>query len=350
MPDTMTALELTAYGAPLRPVRRPIPEPGPGEVLVRIAAAPINPSDLASLVGAYAGRGDLPRIPGLEGSGTVVAAGPGLLPRLRLGNNVALSIPQGRDGTWAQYTLTQANLTIPLRAVPLERGATAIVNPMTAWALFDIARRGRHRAIANSAAASALGRMVLRLGRRFGLPVVHIVRRPEQVELLRSLGAEHILDSSSADFDDALRDRFRRLDVTLAFDAVAGELSTRLLTALPTGGRVLVYGAMSREGSRAEASHLIFEGKRLEGFWLPRWLGRKHPLAALRIAGRVRALLTSDLSSAIRERVPLAGVEGALERYRSDMTEGKILLVPNGGGDGGAATPQTPTGNPAQVG
>lgn len=332
MSDTMTVLELTAYGAPPRPVQRPIPEPGPGEVLVRIAAAPINPSDLATLVGSYAGRGDLPRIPGLEGSGTVVAAGPGLLPRLRMGSNVALSIPQGSDGTWAQYTLTHANLTIPLRDVPLEQGATAIVNPMTAWAFFELARRGRHRAIANTAAASALGRMVLKLGHRFGLPVVHIVRRPDQVDLLRSLGAEQVLDSSSADFDDALHDSFRRLGVTLAFDAVAGELSTRLLTALPDGGRVLVYGAMSREGSRAEVSHLIFEGKRLEGFWLSRWLARKHPLATLRLAGRVRALLTSDLSSPIRERVPLAGIEGALERYLNSMTEGKILLVPNAEG------------------
>jgi NADPH:quinone reductase-like Zn-dependent oxidoreductase len=329
MSDTMTALELNTYGTPPRPVQRPIPEPGPGDVLVRIAAAPINPSDLASLVGAYAGRGGLPRVPGLEGSGRVVAAGPGLLPRLRMGSNVALSIPQGRDGTWAQYAVTSARLTIPLRDVPLDQGATAIVNPMTAWALVDIARRGRHRAIANTAAASALGRMVLRLGQRFGLPVVHIVRRPDQVELLRSLGAEHVLDSGRADFDDELRESFRRLGVTLAFDAVAGELSTQLLTALPEGGRVLVYGAMSREGSRAEVSHLIFEGKRLEGFLLSRWLARKHPLAALRMAGQVRALLTSDLRNPIRERVPLAAIESALERYANGMTEGKFLLIPH---------------------
>ena len=78
-----------------------------------------------------------------------------------------------------------------------------LVNPLTAWALVDVARRGRHRAIVQTAAASALGKMVLRLGRRFSIPVINVVRRSEQVEALHALGAHHVLNSSDEGFDSS---------------------------------------------------------------------------------------------------------------------------------------------------
>ena len=329
-PETMWVLELTDYGQPPRMAARPIPEPGPGEVLIRMAAAPINPSDLGVLLGSYGSPQPLPTVLGFEGSGTVVAAGPGLLARQRLGKAVAAAATLPGSGTWAQYLLTEARSCLPLGpAITLEQGATMIINPVTAWVLVAMARRGRHRAIVNTAAASALGRMILRLDQRFELPVVHVVRRPEHLELLRSLGAEHVLDSSQADFEAQLRDSVQRLGATLAFDAVAGEMSGQLLEALPAGGRLVIYGGMSQQPPTVATAPFVSGGKRLEGFLLSRWLAAKNPLVVLRIAAKVRSLLPSDLSTHIRQRVPLEGIAAALESYVDTMSEGKILLTPN---------------------
>ncbi len=117
----------------------PVPVPGPGEVLVRMEAAPINPSDIGFLNGGYGGK-TTPRIPGFEGSGTVVAAGPGILPRMLLGRRVACSAATA-GGSWAEYLAARASLCVPLpAAMSFEQGATMLVNPLTALALMSIAR------------------------------------------------------------------------------------------------------------------------------------------------------------------------------------------------------------------
>src|SRR3972149_3926246 len=186
-PATMRAVQLRAYdGKPDSVVvaELPMPHPGPGRVLVRVAASPINPSDLMFIRGLYGFKKALPVVPGFEGSGTVVVAGGGLIARLLAGRRVACAAasPELRDGTWAEYMVTAARLAVPLRRdTDLEQAAMMLVNPLSAWALVDIARRAGHRAVVQTAAASALGRMVVRLAGRFGLAVINIVRRVEQV-------------------------------------------------------------------------------------------------------------------------------------------------------------------------
>src|SRR4029453_8865155 len=107
------------------------------------------------------------------------------------------------------------------------------------------ARRGRHRAVVQTTAASALGRMIVKLGKRLSLPVINVVRRAEQVGLLRGLGAEYVVNSSEPEFDTRLRELCHRLGATIGFDAVAGEMSPLLLGAQPRGSGLLVYGALS---------------------------------------------------------------------------------------------------------
>jgi NADPH:quinone reductase-like Zn-dependent oxidoreductase len=309
----------------------PVPQPGPGEVLVRLAAAPVNPSDLVFMLGLYGFRKGLPTILGFEGSGTVVAAGSGILPRLLLGRRVACAAadPNSRGGTWAEYLATRATLCIPLRKdVGLEQGATLLVNPLTAWGLMEQVRRGRHRAVVQTAAASALGRMVIRLGRRFCIPVINVVRRAEQVEALERMGAEHVLNSSDAGFDDHLREVCHALGATIGFDAVAGEMSGRVLRAQPPGSRLLVYGALSLEPAHIDPFSLIFEQKHAEGFLLPSWLRTKNLLSQLRVAAKVQRLLGTDLKTEIQARFSLEEARAALAHYQSQMTTGKVLFVP----------------------
>jgi NADPH:quinone reductase len=133
------------------------------------------------------------------------------------------------------------------------------------------ARRGRHRAVVQTTAASALGRMIVKLGKRLSLPVINVVRA-EQVGLLRGLGAEYVVNSSEPEFDTRLRELCHRLAATIGFDAVAGEMFPLLLGAQPRGSRLLVYGALSLQASHADSASPIFEGKRLEGFSLDAWL------------------------------------------------------------------------------
>ena len=139
----MRAVQLRAYdGNPesVAVVELPVPRPGPGQVLIRVAASPINPSDLMFIRGLYGFKKPLPVIPGFEGSGTVVEAGSGMLPRFLKGRRVACAAadPNIAGGMWAEYLVTSAQLCVPLsKQVDMEQGATMLVNPLTAWALME---------------------------------------------------------------------------------------------------------------------------------------------------------------------------------------------------------------------
>jgi len=224
--------------------------------------------------------------------------------------------------------VTSAQLCIPLRKdVSLEQGAALLVNPFTAWALMDEARSGHHRAVVQTAAASALGRMIVRLGQRYSIPVINLVRRAEQVELLRAMGSEHVVNSSEEKFAEQLRDLCRKLGATIGFDAIAGEMSAIVLRAQPPNARLLVYGGLSLAASQVDPASLIFEGKRLEGFWLSGWLRSNNMISQLRIASQVQKLLGSDLKTEFRGKLPLQNAAQALQQYAANMTAGKVLLV-----------------------
>jgi NADPH:quinone reductase-like Zn-dependent oxidoreductase len=330
----MRAVQLRAYdGKPesISAATTPVPRPAAGEVLVRMAAAPINPSDVAFINGMYGLKKPLPAIPGFEGSGTVVAAGGGVMARFLMGKRVAChaSSPNVAGGTWAEYLAVPASFCVPLRKqVDIEQAATMLVNPLTAWALVDEARRGSHKAIVQTAAASALGRMIWRLARKSSIPVINVVRRAEQVELLRGMGAEHVVNSSDPDFDQNLRGVCQKLDATLGLDAVAGELSARVLQAQPKGSRFMVYGGLSLSPCQIDPRLLIFEGKRVEGFWLTGWMRQRNLVSQVLVARAVQKLLAGELKTEFQARFPLEQAAQALRQYATNMTAGKILLVP----------------------
>ncbi len=329
----MLAARLLAYdGKPesLAVAEIAVPQPGPGEVLVRMHASPINPSDLLFVRGLYGFKKPLPAAPGFEGSGTVVAAGSGILPKLLKGRRVACTAADVNvaSGTWAEYMVTSARLCVPLQKhVDMEQGATMLVNPLMAWALMDEARRGRHRSVVQTAAASALGKMVIRLARRFSIPVINVVRRAEQVRLLQEMGAEHVLDSSGPEFDAELRDQCHRLGASIGFDAVAGDMPERILRAQPKGSRLIVYGALSDAPVQIGIATLIFERKSVEGLYLTDWVRDRNLLSQLRVTSQVQKLLAGDLKTEIQARYPLEHVSQALQSYAAHMTAGKVLLM-----------------------
>src|ERR1041385_6769634 len=331
IPATMHAVQLDEPNGKLTFREVPLPRPQAGQGLIRMAAAPINPSDLGSLSGlSYTGKRQVPFTPGLEGSGTVMEAGAGIMPRLLNGRRVACSALLTGDGTWAEYMVTSAQVCIPLNSkVSFEQGAMLLVNPLSAIAIMDIAQRGKHRAMVSTAAASALGGMILRLGKRHNMPIIHVVRRQAQVHFIREQGGETILNSSDADFVEQLRTMAHKLKATLLLDAVSGTMTQQLAEAAPFGSTILLYSRLSDEACVIDARTALIKHLHFDGWFLANWLREKNLLQVLQLAGQAQALLGTDLQSPIHKRLPLAAAQEGLETYVNHMSAGKILFVAN---------------------
>jgi len=331
IPATMHAIQLDKPNGSLTLREIPVPHPQAGQVLIRMAAAPINPSDLGALSGfSYRGKRQFPFTPGLEGSGTVIEAGAGFMPRLLNGRRVACSALLTGDGTWAEYMVTSAQLCIPLNGnVSLEQGTMLLVNPLTALAMFEVAQRGKHRAIVSTAAASALGGMILRLAKRRNMPLIHVVRRQEQVDEVRQQGGENVLNSSDADFVEQLRTLAHKLQATLLLDAVSGSMTQQLANAAPFGSTILLYSRLSDEKCIIDAPTALSKDLHFDGWFLPNWLGKKNLVQTLQLSQQAQSLLGTDLQSPIHKRLPLAAAQKGLETYVNNMSAGKILLVAN---------------------
>ena len=231
---------------------RDVPEPGGSDVVVAVEASPINPSDLAVLLGAvapgtlrpdgpdlvgavpkaalavYRDRLDKPLPVGNEGAGTVIAAGPDAA--ALIGRRVALF----GGSMWADYRVADASAIVELPDdVSTAEGAALFVNPLTALSMVETMRAEGHTALVHTAAASNLGQMLVRICAADGIGLVNIVRRAEQAQMLRDLGAVHVVDSSEPDFAGRLTDAIRETGATLAFDAIGGgSLAGDILTAM----------------------------------------------------------------------------------------------------------------------
>jgi NADPH2:quinone reductase len=334
LPESMKAVRVHAYdGRPesIRVENVPVQRPGPGQVTIRVAAAPINPSDIMFLQGRYGLTKPTPAIPGFEGAGTVVSAGPDLYGRWLLGKRVALGTEPEGGGTWAEYVTTSTRLCMPLPSrVSDEEGAMAMANPVTAIALLHEAKDRGHKAAVHTAAAGALGRILFRVASKDRFPVIHVVRREEQVRLLKELGDEIVLNSTNPDFLEQLKEASHRLGATIAFDPIGGESTGQLVDALPNGSQIIVYGALSLDDARVDPKRLVFEGKQIEGFWFPEWAKKKGMWRMISCARKSIKGIGVDWTTEVAERVPLDQVREAILRYEDDMTRGKVLLVPSG--------------------
>jgi NADPH2:quinone reductase len=326
----MRAVVFDRFGEPaevLQVRELPVPQPGPGQVRVRMLASPVNPSDLLTVRGQYGRRPHVPATPGYEGVGVVEAAGPGLLGRFRLGKRVA--VLNGAGGNWQEQVLVPARQVVPVpREISDEQAATFFVNPasalvMTRWVL----RVPPGAWLLQTAAGSALGRMVIRLGRQEGFRTLNVVRRREQAEELRQFGGDAVICSADESIEERAQALTEGKGVPFALDAVGGATGSAVIHTLAPAGRLLVYGTLSMEPLTIDPRLLIAGQKRVEGFWLSNWVQGQRVWTMLRLFRHIKQLLRAGvLNSEVGKTYPMEEIQAAVREAETPGRQGKVLL------------------------
>jgi NADPH:quinone reductase-like Zn-dependent oxidoreductase len=305
----------------------PIPEPGAGEVRVRMLAAPVNPSDLLTVRGQYARLPKLPATPGFEGVGIVDAAGPGLVGKFLVGRRVAAL--NSRTGSWAEFAIVSAKQAIPLsKHLPLEQAAMFFVNPATAYVLTrKVLAVPAGEWLLQTAAGSALGRMIIRLGKRFGFKTINVVRRQEQIAELKALGGDVVVADAGSELREQVRSATGGRGVRYAVDPVGGATGAAVVGCLAPGARLILYGTLSGERLPLSPRDLIAASATIEGFWLGDWMARQNLIGKLKLVRTLTSLILEGvLVSDVGQSFPLEGIAEAVRTAEKVGRSGKVLL------------------------
>jgi NADPH:quinone reductase-like Zn-dependent oxidoreductase len=308
----------------------PVPEPGPGQVRVRMLASPVNPSDLSVVRGEYGRSPPLPATPGFEGAGVIDAAGPGWLRHLRRlvpGRKVA--VLNGQGGNWQEHVVIPARQAVPVpRDLPDDQTATFFVNPASALVMTRyVLAVPRGARLLQTAAGSALGRMVIRLGRHYGFRTINVVRRREQVDELLQAGGDAVICSGDESIDERVRALTGGAGVPFALDAVGGDTGAAVARALAADGRLLLYGTLSGAPLALDPRVLMVGHRCVEGFWLSDWAARQGIVTMLGLFRRISKLLRAGvLTSEVAASFPLEEIKSAVREAARPGRHGKVLL------------------------
>jgi len=323
----MKAIIQKEQGGPLFVEEQPIPKPKHGEVLVKMSYAPINPSDLGQLNGNDSNKQNYPFIPGIEGSGKVIESGGGVIANLRKGKQVACTSVKGKGGTWAKYMVTSATNVIPLpRKLSTKQGAMLIVNPLTAIAFIEIANKGKHKAIVNNAAASALGKMLIKLCKKEHINLINIVRKEKQADELKKIGAKYIINSNDSDYEEELARLSAELDASLFFDAVTGEETSKIIHAAPKNSTLMLYANLSDEQFFIDSREILQKNITINGFFLGNWTSEQNIFKTLHSIYKAKTLLKNKLQTKVQRTFSIDEINEAIDFYKNNMSGGKVLL------------------------
>ena len=325
----MRSVRFHQFGDPaavLRVEDVPEPQPGANQALLRIRARPINPSDLLTVRGLYGALPKLPATPGLEGVGVIEALGEGAQ-NLRVGQRV---IPLGAPGTWQEKLLVDSTQLIPVPdSISDQTAAQFVVNPLTAWIMTteELALQPGEWLL-QTAAGSTLGRVVLQIAALRGFKTINVVRRREQVEELKALGADEVICAGDEDLVARVKEITGREGLTKAIDAVGGATGAAVARALGRKGVMLVYGLLSMEPMPVESGRMIFASTTIRGFWLGEWFRSAPPARQQAITAELlRLMATHEVRPPVEAEYPLEEVRAAIERSQRPGRSGKVLLV-----------------------
>lgn len=324
---TPSGSALEAMEPYVRPGVIAVPAPGQSQVLIKVSLASINPSDVAFIKGQYGQPRAKGQPAGFEGVGIVVASGDEPYPRSLIDKRVAFAT--GVSNSWAEYAVAEAVVCIPLLdTVRDEDGAAMIVNPLTALAMFDIVKQEGEKAFIMTAGASQLCKLISSLAKEEGFRPIVTVRRDEQIPLLKEIGAAHVLNEKAADFKAALREVIKAEQPRIFLDAVTGSLASSIFDAMPKRSRWIVYGRLDPDTTVIrEPGQLIFQHKRIEGFWLSEWMRQFRDRRGPAIMEAQQRFSDGRWSTDVTAIVPLADAMG---RVPAELAKpnGKVFIKP----------------------
>ena len=334
---TMRAVVAETVGEPsevLHLKNRPIPEPGPGQVRIRVAAVPVEASDLHTIRGRYGFTPEFPTVPGIESVGVIDELGGGT-DGFTIGQRVSTI---GVTGTWQEYVVADAErvLTIPDN-MSNSTAAQLLSNPLTAVILTsDVLTVRPGEWLLQTAAGSTVGQLVIQLGAHVGFKTLNVVRRRSAVEDILALGGTAVICTDDEDLRERVAEIAGHDGVFKAIDCVSGQVGADVSRALAPSGELVVYGALSthRQTDPAKltipvfARSLIYETKTVRGFWLFRWLTET---PRDRIAATIERTVQLAYSGALRvpegQPIPVEKFSEAVHLAEAPEHGGKPLLI-----------------------
>jgi NADPH:quinone reductase-like Zn-dependent oxidoreductase len=301
----------------------PTPTPAAGEVLVKVMASPVNPSDVMFVQGMYGIRPQLPSGAGFEGCGIIEAVGEGV--NLPVGSRVAFTT----IGAWSEYAVVSAKAIFPLPpTMPFEVGAQIFVNPFTAWAMLHDSGLQQGQWLILTAGGSTFAQLVIQMAAAKGIKVICTVRRDSQTEQLLALGAAAVVNTEKEFLPKRVKELTNGAMADCCFDATGGDVSALALNSLKAKGKMFVYGMLSLKETPVNNGLLIFKGLTIQGFWLTEWLGSAPREVRQKAAQEIIALLhDGTLKVQVAATYPLENAVQAVTDSEKEGRSGKILIT-----------------------
>jgi NADPH2:quinone reductase len=322
----------------------PVPKPDVGEALVKVTARPIQPADLAFVRGQYRLRPRLPQVAGLEGAGVVVspADGASQIPApstsqpLPPGTRVAFRVP----ATWAEFVAVPADRLIEIPSqIPDDVACQMSLNPITAWALLDLARLVAGDTLILTAANSTVSRLVAAIARRRGVRVIGVVRSAAHAAIRSAArnavpeadaraGADFALSADDPDLAEHIKDHTGGKGAAALLDSVGGPLVAKLLAALAAGARIVAYGVQDPQPIPVTNAMLVYSNLTWIGFGIDRWLSGRTVEQRRAMLQDLWALVADDtVRLPVASRHRLGDIAAALAADAQPGRLGKVLLV-----------------------
>lgn len=323
----MRSLIYSQFGNPadvLRLEEKDIPQPGKGEVRLRMILSPIHNHDLLTVSGQYGYKPPLPSGAGSEGVGVVDALGEGV-DHVQVGQRVAAS---GLKAAWADYAIGKASSAVPLPdSIDDETAAQLIAMPLSGLKLLEFTGIGKGEWLIQNAANGAVGKVVAQLAKPRDVHVINLVRRAEAIAAMQELGIDNIIATDSDDWKDKVKALTGGAPIAVGVDGVGGGASGDLLSLLGEGGQLISFGVMSGEPMRISSADVIFKQAVVKGFWLAKLMETMPADEMRRLVGElVSRAASGDLRLQVDGVFPLDDAASALKAAGAKGRKGKVLL------------------------
>ncbi|MGE0763391.1 MAG: zinc-dependent alcohol dehydrogenase family protein [Bdellovibrionales bacterium] len=310
------------------------PAPQAAEVVVKMSHMSIVPADMATIRGLYRTPQKTPTVPGYGGQGQIVAVGPGVT-SFSIGDTVLImpfKKPGWTNGCWQELVcVDESDVVLLPKDINLLHTPDFFNTPLTAWVMtVEILNLGPQHTLLLTAAGSCVGRMVLGLASVRGYKVIAVVRRPQQVEEIRQLGATHVICSSNEDIGKSVMSFTQLKGVDAVIDAVGGEITGQCFKLLSDAGKMIVYGLLDlQRQSSIDIRKMLFYNLSVQGFWLPGWwFNAPIKLRTQAMNKAMQMVQKGVMVTPIEKEYPLTSIKEAVRHAEKSGNVGRVMLVP----------------------